>query len=52
MTIVPGHLPFEQFQHPSVPMYKDIYFFNLTNAEEFVDGGRPRVEEVGPYSFR
>ena len=52
MTIVPGHLPFVQFQHPNVPMYKDIYFFNLINAEEFVDGARPRVQEVGPYSFR
>ena len=52
MTIVPGHQTFKQFQDPSVPMYKDIYFFNLTNAEEFANGARPRVEEVGPYSFR
>ena len=51
MTIVPGHLPFEQFQHPSVPIYKDIYFYNLTNTEEFANGARPRVKEVGPYSL-
>lgn len=33
-------------------LYKDIYFFNLTNPEEFEKGATPVVVEVGPYRYR
>ena len=52
MKILPGNPTYEQFDNPDVPLYKDVYFYNLTNPEEFMNGSRPQVEELGPYSYR
>ncbi|XP_003387595.1 PREDICTED: lysosome membrane protein 2-like [Amphimedon queenslandica] len=52
LTILPGHSSYEQLKDPSLPVYKDVYFFNLTNPVEFSQGARPIVNEVGPYSYR
>ena len=49
-----GHATYEQLQKPSLKIYKAIYIFNLTNAEEFAasNGGvTPILEERGPYSY-
>jgi scavenger receptor class B, member 1 len=36
-----------------VPLYLDIYFFNWTNAEDFLDKTtKPIMKEIGPYRFR
>lgn len=35
-----------------LPIYKKLYFFNITNAEAFLhDGVAMEVEEVGPYVY-
>ena len=52
MTLVPGHATYEQLQNLTLPLWKDFYFFNLTNPEEFAEGGKPNVTQVGPYSYR
>ena len=52
VTLVPGHASYEQLQNPTLPVWKDFYFFNLTNAEEFAAGAKPNVTQVGPYSYR
>ena len=49
-----GHATYEQLQEPSIPIYKDFYFFNLTNFEEFAasyGNATPIFHEVGPYSY-
>ena len=49
-----GHATYEQLQKPSIPIHKDFYFFNLTNAEEFAferGGVKPDLAEIGPYSY-
>ena len=51
-TIVPGHASYEQLQNPSLPIYKDVYFYNLTNPQDLAAGGKPCLQQVGPYSFR
>ena len=52
MKLLPGSAMFEQLQHPSLPIYKDVFFYNLTNPDEFAAGSRPNVTEIGPYSYR
>lgn len=55
VTVQKGHATYEQLQEPSIPIYKNFYFFNLTNTKEFADSkGRstPNLEEIGPYSYR
>ena len=52
--MVKGHATYEQLQKPGINIYKAIYFFNFTNAEEFAasNGGvTPILEEKGPYSY-
>ncbi|KAA0203900.1 hypothetical protein HAZT_HAZT003971 [Hyalella azteca] len=35
-----------------VPLTISFYLFNLTNPVEFTNGGRPMVDEIGPYVYR
>lgn len=44
---------FNIWQDIPLPIYRKFYFFNLTNPTEFiVDKKKPKLEEVGPYSYR
>jgi scavenger receptor class B, member 1 len=36
-----------------VPLYLDVYFFNWTNSEDFLnETTKPIMKEIGPYRFR
>lgn len=36
-----------------MPLYLDVYFFNWTNPEDFLDETKkPVLNEIGPYRFR
>lgn len=36
-----------------MPLYLDVYFFNWTNPEDFLDETtKPIMKEIGPYRFR
>lgn len=44
---------FEQWREPSLPIYFEVYFFNITNPDDIEDNiSKPIIEEVGPFSFR
>lgn len=47
-----GTEAFDAFENPPVPIYMQFYFFNLTNPLEVLDGDRPAVVEIGPYTYR
>ncbi|XP_060916733.1 lysosome membrane protein 2c [Labrus mixtus] len=43
---------FKAWENPPAPIYMQFYFFNVTNPMEVLDGERPAVVEVGPYTYR
>lgn len=47
-----GTETFDSWKNPPLPVYTQFYFFNVTNPEEILRGEIPRLEEVGPYTYR
>jgi len=48
-----GAQTFELWRKPPVTPYLKIYFFNVTNSEDFINNGaKLKLQEVGPYVFR
>ncbi|CAH8451988.1 unnamed protein product [Heterobilharzia americana] len=43
---------YPEWLEPSVPVYAQFYFFNLTNPIEFQAGQKPCVQQLGPYTYR
>lgn len=46
-----GSETFDSWRKPPLPVYSQFYFFNVTNPEEILQGEKPRLEEVGPYTY-
>lgn len=47
-----GTEAFDAWENPPAPIYMQFYFFNLTNPLEVLEGDRPAVVEIGPYTYR
>lgn len=39
------------FEHIPFPLTFKVYVFNITNPNEFANGSKPKVKELGPYVF-
>ncbi|XP_040843067.1 scavenger receptor class B member 1 isoform X1 [Ochotona curzoniae] len=52
VRIDPSSLSFNMWKEIPVPFYLSIYFFEVTNPEEVLNGGKPQVRERGPYVYR
>ncbi|CAG7728108.1 unnamed protein product [Allacma fusca] len=48
----PGTKAYELWETPASSSYLGFYFFNLTNAEEFSNGAKAILREMGPYIYR
>ncbi|XP_077593507.1 lysosome membrane protein 2-like isoform X1 [Stigmatopora nigra] len=52
IVLVEGSRVFESWKRPPPPVYMEYFFFNVTNEEEILNGAKPVVNQVGPYTYR
>uniref|UniRef100_A0A3B3TQB2 Scavenger receptor class B, member 2a n=1 Tax=Poecilia latipinna TaxID=48699 RepID=A0A3B3TQB2_9TELE len=52
ITLTEKSQMFESWKNPPPPVYMEYYFFNVTNPEEFLAGGKASVKQIGPYTYR
>lgn len=52
VQIDPNSLSFGMWKEIPVPFYMSVYFFNVLNPEEVLQGQKPSVQELGPYVYR
>lgn len=52
IVLVEGSRVFESWKRPPPPVYMEFFFFNFTNVKEFLEGDKPQVTQVGPYTYR
>jgi len=55
MKVYPGSYSYEIWKDLPIPMYMNVYYWNVTNAKDIIDrkpGVKPKLEEIGPYVFK
>ncbi|CAK9831565.1 Scavenger receptor class B member 1 [Anthophora retusa] len=53
LQMSPNSLVYELWKKPPINVYLKVYIFNITNPDEFLEnGGKLRVEEIGPYVYQ
>ncbi|XP_032395478.1 lysosome membrane protein 2 isoform X2 [Etheostoma spectabile] len=52
IVLVEGSRVFESWKAPPPPVYMEYFFFNVTNVDAFLEGAKPEVTQVGPYTYR
>ncbi|XP_066227271.1 scavenger receptor class B member 1 [Saccopteryx leptura] len=52
VRIDPSSLSFSMWKEIPVPFYLSVYFFDIVNPKEMLEGEKPRVRERGPYVYR
>ncbi|XP_054724792.1 scavenger receptor class B member 1-like [Uloborus diversus] len=52
-TLVKGSLMTKIWEDIPLPIHERLYFFNITNGDDFVNRGAPlNVTQVGPYTYK
>uniref|UniRef100_A0A7N6BG47 Scavenger receptor class B, member 2a n=1 Tax=Anabas testudineus TaxID=64144 RepID=A0A7N6BG47_ANATE len=52
IVLVKGSRVFESWKSPPPPVYMEYFFFNVTNVKEILEGAKPVVKQIGPYTYR
>ncbi|XP_069994200.1 scavenger receptor class B member 1 [Penaeus vannamei] len=52
MAVAEGSASYDMWRVPPMPLYLQVYFFNISNPDEFVKGAKPILQEVGPFCYR
>ncbi|KAM8866134.1 lysosome membrane protein 2a [Synchiropus picturatus] len=52
ITLTEKSQVFESWKNPPPPVYMEYYFFNVTNPEVFLKGGKASLQQIGPYTYR
>ncbi|XP_078574978.1 scavenger receptor class B member 1-like [Branchiostoma floridae x Branchiostoma japonicum] len=52
MVLQEGSFIFSFWKDIPIPIYMQFYLFDILNVEEVLKGGKPAVEQRGPYTYR
>ncbi|TSK72060.1 Lysosome membrane protein 2 [Bagarius yarrelli] len=52
ITLTEGSKVFQTWKNPPPPVFMEFFFFNVTNPDEFMDGRKPSLMQIGPYTYR
>ncbi|XP_013772957.1 scavenger receptor class B member 1-like [Limulus polyphemus] len=53
LPLAKGSMSYKLWKDIPLPLYQKIYFFNVTNPEEFLQQkSKPKLVEIGPYTYR
>ncbi|XP_053333820.1 lysosome membrane protein 2-like [Clarias gariepinus] len=52
ITLTEGSKVLDTWKNPPSPVFKEFFFFNLTNPDEFFAGQKPFLTQMGPYTYR
>ena len=51
LATLPDNPGYILWRDMDIPIYQKFYLFNITNTEEMLSGGRPTVNEIGPFVY-
>lgn len=43
---------FDFWMNAELMRYRTVFIFNVTNPQEFLNGAKPNLVEVGPFVYR
>ena len=52
MVLQEGSDMMKSYREPPVNPLLQVYFFNVTNPQQFLAGAKPKLQEVGPYVYK
>lgn len=52
IAIIPASQSYPMWKESPVPIYQKFYFFNVTNPQDIELGDKPKLEEIGPFTYR
>lgn len=52
IVLVEGSRVFESWKNPPPPVFMEFFIFNVTNVDIILGGGKPQLNQLGPYTYR
>lgn len=52
VILKPGTQMRDMYDALPFPLIFKVYFFNVLNPDDVMSGGKPQLEEIGPYVFQ
>lgn len=51
LRVTPGTMTRDLYQTVPFALHFRVFLFNVTNPDEVMNGGKPKLQEIGPYYF-
>ncbi|XP_069834365.1 platelet glycoprotein 4 [Dendropsophus ebraccatus] len=50
-VIEEGTIAYENWIVPGSPVYREFWIFNVSNPDDIINGGKPKLQQIGPYTY-